>query len=194
MNIDADIENFYLLFKDSMLNFYKEHTFTRPLLLWSNILNNLQKEQCYEEIEKKIKKIISLYAIDLMKVSDTYKISILVTNIKRWNKLTDKHQIHFDTNKNNNIVFLLLDIYSSMINKIDNEFKILYQQVELFIIYYDFTSLIDYSIKNNRYSIIDKLQTFDVSIINYIIDMYNLTIDKNTPISSRKLFKLINNK
>jgi hypothetical protein len=192
MSIDADIEKFYLLFKDSMSNFYNIQSFTRPLMLWSNVLNNLQKEQRYEDIEKKIKEIISLYAIDLMKVSDTYKISILVTNIKRWNKLTSKHQIHFDNkNNNNNIVFLLLDIYSSVINNIDNDFKVLYQQLELFILYYDFTLLIKYAVDNNKLSIVDKLIKYDLHILKDIIDMYSLTIDKNIPISSRKLFKLI---
>ena len=192
MTIDADIESFYLLFKDSMSNFYNIQSFTRPLMLWSNVLNNLQKEQRYEDIEKKIKEIISLYAIDLMKVSDTYKISILVTNIKRWNKLTSKHQIHFDNkNNNNNIVFLLLDIYSSVINNIDNDFKVLYQQLELFILYYDFTLLIKYAVDNNKLSIVDKLIKYDLHILKDIIDMYSLTIDKNIPISSRKLFKLI---
>ena len=192
MTIDADIEKFYLLFKDSMSNFYNIQSFTRPLMLWSNVLNNLQKEQRYEDIEKKIKEIISLYAIDLMKVSDTYKISILVTNIKRWNKLTSKHQIHFDNkNNNNNIVFLLLDIYSSVINNIDNDFKVIYQQLELFILYYDFTLLIKYAVDNNKLSIVDKLIKYDLHILKDIIDMYSLTIDKNIPISSRKLFKLI---
>ena len=192
MTIDADIEKFYLLFKDSMINFYNIQSFTRPLMLWSNVLNNLQKEQRYEDIEKKIKEIISLYAIDLMKVSDTYKISILVTNIKRWNKLTSKHQIHFDNNNNNNnIVFLLLDIYSSVINNIDNDFKVIYQQLELFILYYDFTLLIKYAVDNNKLSIVDKLIKYDLHILKDIIDMYSLTIDKNIPISSRKLFKLI---
>ena len=42
---DYELEEFYLSFKQSMINFYKHHTFTRPINDWSNRLNDLQSKK-----------------------------------------------------------------------------------------------------------------------------------------------------
>lgn len=196
MNIDYEVEQFYLIFKDSMNNFYKLQSFSRPLLLWSNILNDYQKKKQYDKILKKIKEIISLYSLDLMKVTSGYHIDILMTNIKRWNKVAPRYKIEFynDSNNNTNIIFLLLDIFASLVQRVDDEeFINLFKQVELYLIYNDFTNLIEYSIKYSKLSILDKLQKYDVNVLETIKEMYNLDINCNTVISSRKLIKIINN-
>ena len=43
--IDHDLENFYLIFKQSMINFYVNHTITRPIDEWSTRLNDLQTKK-----------------------------------------------------------------------------------------------------------------------------------------------------
>ena len=80
--MDNEIEEFYINFRNSMFNFYKEHSFTRPLKQWSDKLNSYQKQQDYELIEETIIKIISLYACDLMRVGSNYNANILNSNIK----------------------------------------------------------------------------------------------------------------
>ena len=123
MNPDHEIEQFWYSFKKSMENFYYSLNnnigLDRPIKIWSNNLNCLQKEKKYEEIENYIIEYISLYAIDIMRKGDNYNGRILFTNIKRWNKLSKKYKIGI--NENNginvnyyNIVFLLFDIYIIM--------------------------------------------------------------------------------
>ena len=43
--IDFEIEEFYLGFKTSMINFYRNHSFKRPIKEWSITLNQLQKQK-----------------------------------------------------------------------------------------------------------------------------------------------------
>ena len=71
---DYELENFYLNFKQSMINFYRNHTLTRPINQWSYRLNDLQTKKKYSDIQKLIVKIISLYAIDIMRTCDTYAV------------------------------------------------------------------------------------------------------------------------
>ena len=56
-NPDYHIENFWLFFKKSMYNYYGEDNL-RPIDLWCEQLNNLQKEENYNEIENKIRNYI----------------------------------------------------------------------------------------------------------------------------------------
>ena len=39
--IDYELEEFYLNFKQSMINFYKDHSITRPISQWSERLNTV---------------------------------------------------------------------------------------------------------------------------------------------------------
>ena len=79
-NVDYEIEQFWLGFKVSMNNFYKNYkNINRPIQQWSDYLNILQKKQDYENIEECIVKYISLYSIDLMRTHDEYHMHILNT-------------------------------------------------------------------------------------------------------------------
>ena len=97
---DFEIEEFWLGFKKSMINFYEDNNI-RPIQYWSNNLNNFQSKKMYNNIEDCIKKYISLYAIDVLKVSNSYNIGILHSNIKRWNRISKKYC--FNDDKRNSV-------------------------------------------------------------------------------------------
>lgn len=186
---DYEMEQFYIGFRDSMRNFYTQHSFTRPLSVWSHKLNLLQSKKQFTEIRETIIKIISLYATDLMRTNDGYNAGILETNIKRWNKINGENI------SNSNIVFVLLSIFISLIKRGKDlpDYSYLFYQVELYLLYEDFTGLVEYSVTNNVPSITDKLLKFKPEIIDSITEMYDL--DKLPgKISSKKLFQLISEK
>jgi hypothetical protein len=196
---DYYIEQFWLDFKKSMINFYNIYKIiSRPINIWSNKLNELQKKQKYLLIETHIRDYISLYAIDVLRFYDNYHMGILITNIKRWNTLVSKMN-NFETSETKyiNIVFLLIDIYNSFTNKctlINDDIKYLFSTVEYYILHEDFTEFIDYAIKNNKPSVIDKINSnnYTTSILNcreYIEDKYNVKLSPK--ISGRKILDLI---
>lgn len=202
-NQDYDIEYFWLDFKQSMNNFYKQHgTLSRPIIFWSNKLNELQKNKDYHLIEINIRDYMSLYAIDLLRNNSCYHIHILITNIKRWNTIA-KNNSKFDIQSDSkyiNIVFLLIDLYNIINVKtnnhsiIENDLILLFSTVELYIIHEDFKQFIDYSISHNKPSIIDKINEFEnqsnnVNSIKYIESKYNIKLSPK--ICARKIFKIL---
>lgn len=188
---DHDIELFWIGLKNSMNNFYLNKEVKRPISKWSNFLNKLQKEEKYEKIEENIRNYISLYGIDVMRYNDMYQFSILKTNIKRWNNISHKYDfIKTETKKYYNIIFLLIDIYEKLNEKLSKEDMIIFSsEIELLIIHEDFNELIDLTIKYRLESIIDKLSKY-IDIINIINEKCNLNL--KSQISGRKLFKLYN--
>ena len=202
--IDYELEEFYINFKQSMLNFYQKHSFSRPIELWSKRLNLLQSKQKYGKIQKLIVKIISLYAIDLMRTCDTYNAGILETNIKRFNRVCkgidalEGFSMEL-INYNDNIVFLLFDIFRSII-KTDglDTLKPLFVQVELYLLYEDYTSLIEYAMNNNKLNILDKLFKYSPLIYRFALDLYNIPLNtpgvyqtRNGMMSGRKFIELV---
>ena len=131
---DYYIEQFWLNFKDSMINFYHEKNINRPIKYWSDELNKLQQLKLYDEIQNKIRNYISLYAIDLMKDNNKYDADILITNVKRWNKIADKYNFEKEDSFYHNIIFLLLDIYKNLMYDSNINSTIIFSQVELFIL------------------------------------------------------------
>ncbi len=184
-----------------MQNFYKEYKCSpRPIIYWSEYLNKLQKKRDYHNIEINIRDYMSLYAIDLLRNNASYHIGILTTNIKRWNIISTR-RFEFCESKYINTVFLLLDMYEALI-KCDNnhEIEILYSMVEIYIIHEDFKTFIDYAIKYNKPSIIDKILKFEgehhnndvkTSGIKYIENIYN--VELSPKMSAKKIFNKINN-
>ena len=176
MEVDHDIEKFWLNFKKSLYNFYDNINLNRPIDDWSFYLNKLQSQKAYLEIEKCIIKYISLFAIDLMRLHDSYNINILNTNIKRWDKISNKHKIFNKVENINsacNLIFVLFDIYVLLMEK-DKLVKTMFDDLELFLFFKDFRILIEYSIDNISPSIIDKLLFYDKNILDQIIDIYKL--------------------
>ena len=200
MNPDHLIEEFWLLFKTSMNNFYQEYKYiSRPIKYWSDNLNKLQKNKDYQNIEINIRDYISLYAIDLLRHNSYYHIKILITNIKRWNIISNQRFAMCDYTYIN-IVFLLLDIYNILTNKclinIDENAKILFSSIELYIIHEDFKNFIDYAIEHNKPSIIDKINEYEnknnnANSIKYLEEKYHLNLSPK--ISAKKIFNQIKN-
>jgi hypothetical protein len=198
--VDFELEEFYLNFKQSMINFYNRHTFKRPIDDWSARLNKLQSFKNYKGIHKLITKIISLYAIDLMRVCDYYNAGILDTNIKRFNRITINIDNLEKIDNDSNIVFVLFNIFKSLLKTqpID-EIKKLFNQVELYLIYEDYTKLITYSVKRNKLSILDKLFKYSNEILLDAMNIYNVVVDdlkisSNSVISGRKFVEIIHSK
>lgn len=187
---DYYIENFWLNFKVIMKNFYEQNNIRneRPIHLWSYELNTLQKKEDYNTIQNNIRNYMSLYAIDLMKFNDLYHTGILITNIKRWDKLSTKYNFEQSESKYHNIIFLLLDIYNCIMDYHSIELSNIFKQVELFIIYEDFSCLIKYAINNNKATIIDKLNSYK-NINDFIKNNYNIEYDNN--MSGKKILKLL---
>ena len=202
--IDHELEEFYLNFKQSMVNFYQKHTITRPIEAWSSRLNQLQIKKRYSDIQKLIVKIISLYAIDIMRTCDGYAAGILETNIKRFNRVSQNtlkngeytmELIEYD----DNIVFLLFDIFKTAIkNESLEDLKPLFIQVELYLLYEDYTPLIEYAMNKNKINILDKLFKYSPLIYRFALDLYNIPIEtpgvyqtRNGIMSGRKFSELV---
>jgi hypothetical protein len=197
-NPDAEIEAFWLQLKTSMNNFYETNqNIKRPIPYWCSILNNYQKIQNYEKIEEYIKKYISLYAIDLLRTNSYYEINILITNIGRWNKLSNKFIFSSIEQNYANFIFVLLDIYKSLFrSKMDTielkKIKEIYGNFELMVLYQDYSQLIDYAICYKKSNIIDKLIDYEPALYFTIIDDYGISVPKNVIMKGDKLLKLIN--
>ncbi len=191
---DHYIEEFWLNFKQSMNNFYSSNSLYRPIKQWSNKLNELQNSKEYDLIEINIRDYMSLYAIDLLRTQSNYNINILLTNIKRWNSISNKiSKFEICDVKYINVVFLLIDLYNTLTKCIieDNEIKDLFSVIELYIINEDFKPFIDYSIKHKKPSIIDKINEYQIqhnkpSYNEYIAKKYNILLSPK--MSAKKIF------
>ena len=197
-NPDAEIEAFWLQLKTSMNNFYeKNENIKRPISFWSSLLNNYQKHKNYEKIEEYIKKYISLFAIDLLRTNSDYHIQILITNIGRWNKLSEKFTFSSKEQNYANFIFVLLDIYKSLFrSKITNietkKIKEIYGNFELMVLYQDYSQLVEYAICYKKSNIIDKLIDYEHTLYSTIINEYGISVPKNVIMKGDKLLKLIN--
>lgn len=191
--MDKKIEEFWLGLKQSMLNFYNNCVIKRPIDTWSSKLNVFQQNKNYNSIEKNVINYISLYALDLMRFHDEYHIRILVTNMRRWDKISINLKIvDPKSDQFSNIVLFMLDIYHSLLKYDTREYQFIFDELELIIIYNNFDMLIDYLIKNKHISIIDKLVKRDPYFYQILIDKLGLrNINFGAIISTKKLFKLI---
>lgn len=97
-NPDKDIEFFWLCFKKSIINMFKYIKTENPLPLveWSDILNNLQKQKNYQQIQINITEYIKQYSYYIIKYAPQYHLLIFKSNINRWNKLSDKYHLDYD--------------------------------------------------------------------------------------------------
>jgi hypothetical protein len=194
-NIDYDIEQYWYGFKKSMNNFYDASTgLNRPIEKWSDFLNTCQKNKDYNKIEEYIIYYISLYANDLMRIKDDYAINILNTNIKRWDKISNKYKIYSSKdNKFINLSFLLLEFYVYFLKySKDDSFKIIFDEIEMYLVYNDFSNIIKYACVNKFHPIIDKLLDYDGKLFQQVKEILEIK-DTNIryPISAKKLFKLL---
>jgi hypothetical protein len=192
-NVDHDIEQFWLGFKASMINFYNGRQIQRPIKEWCDKLNELQSLKDYDTIESSITKYISLFSIDLMRTDNYYAVGILNSNIKRWDKISNKYKI-FDgrdkTNKGCNLITTLLSIYT-LLKERDKMDKMIFDQLELFIFFGDFRDLIQYARDKELPSIVDKLLKFDPKLFSQVKDVFWLDDSMKYPISAMKIFRYL---
>lgn len=191
---DHDIEQFWLLFKQSMSNFYSLKIIpTRDIQKWSDNLNLLQASQQYSRIEKQIYNYITLYGLDLLRVGARYYLGILITNIRRWDKIAARHKI-LQSGHQDNIITILLEIAASFI-KSGNEFDGLFDDLELYMIHNDYTRLIDYAIKHKKTTILDRLIKFNYPAVGEsIIELTGQDFSEflSAHISGKKLLEKMN--
>jgi hypothetical protein len=191
---DHDIEQFWLSFKQSMTNFYALKIIpARDIPSWSEKLNLLQSEQRYSRIEKQIYNYITLYGLDVLRSGSRYYLGILISNIRRWDKIAARHKI-LQSNHEDNIITILLEIAASFI-KSGAEFDGLFNDPELYIINDDYTRLIDYALKHGKAAILDRLIKFNYLAVNEIL--IELTGENYSEflangISGKKLLEKIN--
>ena len=95
LNPDYQIEDFWYGFKNSIKNFYREYSKSGlDIDKISDELNKLKEEKNYNQIQEKIKLVIQIYCGDVMKYSrhdEKHHTNILMTNVKRWNKLSPEY-------------------------------------------------------------------------------------------------------
>jgi hypothetical protein len=192
---DYHIEEFWYGLKQSMINFYyiiKKYDFR--INEWSDTLNILKKNKEYNQIECNIREYMSYYAFDLIKHGDTtYHYDILVTNIKRWNKISSLYNFENSTKHNKilTIFLIYLDIKKDN-NDISKDFLNTLEPIEEIVENNKFDKFIIYSLFHKKIKILKKLETIpEFDLYKEISIMFPTFKLENTPdISMNKLCKL----
>ena len=210
-NPDYLIEKFWLGLKHSMINFYEDKTIStlsRCVNTWSERLNILKSKQKYLEIEHTVYNYLSLYGIDVLRSGKLYYLGLLNTNIKRWNKICiHNDDKNYNDNENNkkieinstkikyqNCMLMLLDISYKLFSKYKSEeekteIENLFKDVELYLMYEDFQSLIQYALKKGKTHILDSLISYDA---NNIYDELDIILGKNVSgLSGKKILGIL---
>lgn len=97
-NPDKHIEYFWYGFRASIPNFFKHYNlnFTLPVDTWSKHLNDLQKDKKYLEIEKSIRFYMERFGWYVIMYGCYYNTNIFYSNIKRWNKISNKYNLNIE--------------------------------------------------------------------------------------------------
>ena len=156
---DYHIEEFWYSFKNSIINFYtsikKSYIHVNN---WSSLLNLLKKEKKYLEIEKNILEFMGIYALELMKNKNTlYYDEILITNIKRWDRLSLKFNFSSSIN-HSKIIHLFIVIKEIKSDKNISKYLDEIEQVEKILETNNFDQLIKIGLENNRVKILDEIR------------------------------------
>lgn len=178
---DYELEYFWCTYKCSLENFYKTHKlYQRPINKWSDTLNILKGYKYYDKIQKKIFEYLTLHMVDVIKSMDLYHSQILKTNFNRYLKMC-KYVEFCNFTADIKRLDIIFRIYYSIINKkeklSENERNI-FRQVELLIFYDNFDSLFIYAVENNKYGIIDKLKKI-IDLKVYFKNLYNKDVNTN---------------
>lgn len=197
---DIDIENFWLSFKCGINNFYRIFNIQKTVNNISQKLNDLQKNKKYLEIEFMIHNFICQMIVDLSdkikyivrdKSTYLYHARIIITNIKRWEKLRQKKLFFRDPIDNENMFFIIASCLKMSFKNISKEIYDdiiidFFKECNDIIKYNNYKKIIDYAIDTDNISILNLLsKTFDV--INYVNEKYKLTLPGK--MSGKKLIK-----
>lgn len=198
--LDIDIEDFWLSFKCGINNFYRIFNIQKNIIDISQKLNDLQKNKKYLEIEFLIHNFICQMIVDLSdkinyivkdKSTYLYHAKIIITNIKRWEKLRQKKLFFRDPIDNENMFFIIASCLKMSFNNISKEIYDdliidFFKECHDIIKYNNYNKIIDYAIDTDNVSILDLLsKTFN--IITYINNKYNVSLHKN--MSGKKIIK-----
>lgn len=203
---DYQIEEFWLGLKQSMINFYEDDnisTLSRCVNSWADRLNLLKSKQKYLEIEHLVYNYLSLYGIDVLRSGNLYYLALLNTNIKRWHKVCihnnvdnlDNRQGEPSKLKYQNCMLMLLDISYKLFSKCKSvmekkDISKLFKDVELYLMYEDFQSLIQYALKNKKTNILDALITYNS---NNVYQELDIILGKDVSgLSGKKILGLLN--
>ena len=157
---DYEIELFWYGFKQSMINFYK--SVDKPCRFvedWSSILNKFKLEKNYTEIESKIRDYITMYSFHLIKYSKSssyHNDSILITNIKRWNRISETFNL-VQSSQHSTILTLFM-IYLEF-KKLDRyDFLLTLPSIDILIEKNNFDEFLKYSLENDKPKILELLK------------------------------------
>ena len=175
MKPDKDIEDFWLTLKCCIINFFKAFNINSTYFNINEVsylLNKLQKDKEYEKIEyiinyymffliqKLLEKIIYL---ENENSSYLYYGKIILTNIKRWEKIRKRNIFFKEPIKNEDLYYILADCLKSCVRALEKN-----KNKELIIsAFYEISKLIIFA--NSEESIIKIYQ----KIINLSIDINN---------------------
>lgn len=189
---DYQIELFWYGFKESMINFYKTYDISSTHINeWSTKLNYLKQNKKYNDIESNIRYYMSQYAFQLAKqINSNYYDQILISNIKRWNKISNYYK--FKTSDKYNKIILLFYIYNEIKQDIESNYFHIINSIDYTNVSNDFDSIIYYAIKFNKSKILEKLRLVQGhNIVNDIKRLYPDLIIQNENIKMNKLCVLI---
>lgn len=182
-NPDKNVEFFWYTFKDSIQDFLNEQE-KKEVNDLSKKLNTLQAEKKYEEIERYIKLHLEDIGYKIMAKDNAYKASHLMTNLKRWSKIS-----RYDVCEENNRLYTLLRIYLLQYDKKTLDSGIVPKIVQYSESWDD--DLIDdimvISIQKRYYGIIDMLK----NIINIERFMEEESVQKYRKMTSPRSMKII---
>tara|TARA_B100000768_G_scaffold181389_1_gene204184 strand:- start:1321 stop:1974 length:654 start_codon:yes stop_codon:yes gene_type:complete len=202
MNPDKDIENFWLTFKNCITNFLKEFNVNlniNNIDEISLVLNNFQKNKEYQNIEYTINNYMFFLIQKLLekitylndkKSSYLYYSKIILTNIKRWEKIREKKIFFKDPIKNEDLYYLVVDCFKSCIKSIEKKRNIdiiikFFINISSNIIFATnektkiiiYQKLIDFAIDINVNSIIDIVKN-KYDIAEYLNIKYDINLPK----------------
>lgn len=180
---DYEIELFWYGFKQAMINFYK--SVDKPYRFvddWSSILNKFKLEKNYKEIESKIRDYITIYSFHLIKYSKStsyHNDSILMTNIKRWNRISEKFNL-VQSSQHSTILTLFM-IYLEF-KKLDRyDFLLALPSIDILIENNNFDEFLKFSLENDKPKILELLKDIqNYNIVEKINVLYpELKCNKN---------------
>jgi hypothetical protein len=191
---DYQIELFWYGLKDSMINFYRAYRISATHIdEWCNHLNKLKLNKKYDDIELNIRDYISQYAFQLARqIKSNYHDQILISNIKRWDKISTFYK--FKCSEKYNKIILLFYIYNEIKQDAESNYFHIIKSIDYTNTSNDFDSIIYYAVNFNKSKILEKLRLVPGhNIINDIKRLYPypdlIVQDKN--IKMNKLCALI---
>lgn len=187
---DFHIEEFWYGFKQSMINFYVSIGQPYDMVTrLSHQLNELKRLKKYDEIELNIRECMSIYSFSLAKYTKTiYYDEILLTNIKRWNKISNR--FNFNQSKEHNKIFLIFLIYFELKKDTNaHEFLSNLDPIDELIKMNNFSEIIIFAVQNDKTKILEllkELPNFDLFLeLNKIYPVISPTAKKT------KMFKIV---